>query len=694
MFFICIFVQNDPKTEVLRCLQNGIPHRQMFPSSVRDFCTTLHFHSPRGYEYVRAAFGNTLPNPYTIRHWYANSDINGESGINEYCLNILKKKVQEKKAKNEQLYLALLFDEMAIRKLIQFSEKGMMGYEDFLGTDPAEAKPASNCIVYMASAVNDNFHLPVAFFFITSLNAEQKTVGLKKVARAIFDCGAILMSVSFDGIVSNPSMCRKLQANLDIFSKDFAPYFEIDGHRIHIFFDVSHVEKLVRNALFSQKIIHTEDGKQIKWEFIERLVRIKEQNNLVMTHKLNRTHINFQRRIMHVKTATETLSASVADSIQNLINIGHPGFVGAETTVECIRMFDNLFNAFNSKYKKFKDNSLKCPLSKKNATEMFEIFERAIKYIMGMKIRPEKNGSLVKLCSSKWKTGFQGYIVSMKSLMAIHDEYINEIDSIPTMSFSQDNLEIFFGRIRSMNGFNSNPSCQQFKAAFRKLLANTNVLYSTMGNCKLRNELSVCNPYSNISTISSRRAVEFPNSKTEEKEEATDFLLVELQKIDEFERRSKLTDLSEYSIAYCANIIEKKVLNSEKFTCELCQNVFNENRKIQRPFISSKFRNEPCQSTYDICKSVDHFMKLDLIKGNFKIDTIRYAVLKNLSHETIFNLSSFSSHMDHKLFMIKYIMNEYIRMKGVYLARQTTSDFKKTDNERKYFTSLMHFYHI
>lgn len=79
------------KLKVLHCLQHGIVRRDGYPEAVRKFCLSMHFHSPAGYAFLREFFNRTLPNPATIRNWYANSDIKCEKGISEYCLNVLKK---------------------------------------------------------------------------------------------------------------------------------------------------------------------------------------------------------------------------------------------------------------------------------------------------------------------------------------------------------------------------------------------------------------------------------------------------------------------------------------------------------------------------------------------------------------------------------------------------------------------------
>lgn len=61
---------------------------------------------------------------------------------------------------------------------------------------------------------------------------------------------------------------------------------------------------------------------------------------------------------------------------------------------------------------------------------------------------------------------------------------------------SQDLLEMFFCKIRSMNGYNENPMSQQFVSAYRKLLNNYDILISDRANVIQRGT-------SNVLTVSS-----------------------------------------------------------------------------------------------------------------------------------------------------------------------------------------------
>lgn len=105
--------------EIIECMVRRVECRETYPETIRKFCLTMHYHSPRAYQFFRETFSNHLPHVSTIRAWYSNSDLNTKPNvINEHCLNILKRKVAEKAQTGEKLACSLLFDEMSIRKHI------------------------------------------------------------------------------------------------------------------------------------------------------------------------------------------------------------------------------------------------------------------------------------------------------------------------------------------------------------------------------------------------------------------------------------------------------------------------------------------------------------------------------------------------------------------------------------------------
>lgn len=93
---------------------NGVSYKIGYPEKVREFCITLHYYSPRAYEYVREKFNKNLPHSGTIRAWYANCNVDCRPGITAQCLDVIKERVAEKRRNGKQLIVSISFDEVNI----------------------------------------------------------------------------------------------------------------------------------------------------------------------------------------------------------------------------------------------------------------------------------------------------------------------------------------------------------------------------------------------------------------------------------------------------------------------------------------------------------------------------------------------------------------------------------------------------
>lgn len=333
----------------------------------------------------------------------------------------------------------------------------MIGYETTPGIDKKDAKLAKDAIVYMFSGMNENMQLPIAYHFISSLTAEQKNMLLNAVIREVIGVGVVLVNISFDGFKSNPAMCQIAGSNLNVFSVDFNPTFQIENDLIHIILDPSHAIKLVRNNLSNKGILYDAENKPIKWIYIEYLLKFKQKGIFDTIHKITQEHINWKNKPMCVRLTVETFSASTANAIEYFMKQGYPEFKGAGPTIKFIRMFDCLFDIINTTIdsKDSSENPFKQRLSTDNAADIFSLFDEAIAYIKELQIRASVGARLTPLCSSLCKTGFQGWIINMHTLRALYDKLIVQdafISHIPTHTMSQDHLEQFFGAIRSLLG--------------------------------------------------------------------------------------------------------------------------------------------------------------------------------------------------------------------------------------------------
>lgn len=149
--------------DIVNCLLNGYSGPQ-YQESVRSFALTFHFYSPRAYNYVREKFDNHLPCPSTIRNWYIHSNSNGEPGFSKQSFEALAGLAKRQRANGKQLVCSLIFDEMSIRKHLQWvdSQKKFLGHINY-GFEPKseELNLANNVIVFMVSGINVSFNIPI-----------------------------------------------------------------------------------------------------------------------------------------------------------------------------------------------------------------------------------------------------------------------------------------------------------------------------------------------------------------------------------------------------------------------------------------------------------------------------------------------------------------------------------------------------
>jgi len=83
--------------------------------AIRQFALSLHFFSPKAYQYVRKQFITVLPHTRTLRKWYSHVDAN--PGFTNEALKSLTLKATHSKT---PIYCSIMFGEMAIRQHLEF----------------------------------------------------------------------------------------------------------------------------------------------------------------------------------------------------------------------------------------------------------------------------------------------------------------------------------------------------------------------------------------------------------------------------------------------------------------------------------------------------------------------------------------------------------------------------------------------
>lgn len=651
---------------------------------------SIDYYSPRAYEFIRKKFNNNLPSKSTMQNWLVNSNIDASPGICTNSLEVVKDRANEMKKNGKELICCLIFDEMAIRKNIEYcqrtrSEVGHITYGPQLPVtlsssalssallDCAEDLPeASQAIVFMLSGINDFFQIPIAYHFIQSLNSEYRSKLLLAIIEELSKHNIVIESVTFDGYASNVTMCELLGAR---FKDDLKPSFvnPFTGNEIHIMLDPSHAEKLVRTNLKNLGTIYDGENGKIEWRYFEELVKYSHNSTYGLTHKITMRHVDFENRKMHVRTAVELLSNSVANSMEYLMKKGVPQFKGAGPTIKFVQIFDKLFDVMNTNRIK-SGNVFKSALNPTNKDEVFAFLETAKEYILSLKVRGKNSRRLSLLVESRVKTGFRGYVCNIITVMKLYSKFV-ELHKMPflgTYRLSQDHIEMLFGRIRSMHGCNDNPTVAQLIAALRRLLFKCDVLISSSSN------VAMFGCSSNVLTVTSRRpklhddfggyVATTANQSNSDDEEAS--VLVDL------ERNAHITELTnDAGIIFVANRIEDRVVKCDNVSCQLCQLVIIENEKVDVKLCVTAGKR-PCKSTFKLCKLADNAIKTlshCSSQSNFK-QKIYLHVLSNIDLNSLYPLYYFDEDHDedHKNYIVKHVIDEYVRIKCTYIARMKT----------------------
>ena len=197
-------------------------------------------------------------------------------------------------------------------------------------------------------------------------------------------------------------------------------------NKVSVLFDACHMLKLVRNTLGAVGVLIDGDGGKIEWRYITELQKLQEKEGLHLGNKLRASHVKFHSQKMKVKLAAQTLSSSVAQAIQFCDEtLKLPQFRGSAATVRFITMINNLFDVLNSRNPLGK--GFKAPLKRSNRDTWEPLMEDAFKYILNLKTLEG-----VSILETNKKTGFIGFLICIRSVWEIFEEYVNK-DNAPLL---------------------------------------------------------------------------------------------------------------------------------------------------------------------------------------------------------------------------------------------------------------------
>ena len=459
------------------------PLESKYSPELRSFALTLHFYSPRANSYVRKVFDTCLPHPRTISKWYQKCE--DSPGFTKSAFDALKLRTEA--SGDRKTVCALLMDEMSIRKHVEFDGRTYHGYIDMRTELNEDSLPvAKDALVFMVVDLKSTWKLPVGYFLIDGLGGEERKNLVLACIEKLDAVGVYVASLTHDGCSLMLFMLQSLGIDWSD-PRNVKSYFKhpVKDYNIFVLLDPCHMLKLVRNNLADKKSISS-CGKLIKWDYLVALHHLQESEGLHLGNRLRSQHIAWLKKKMNVRLAAQTLSESVATSLEFCLRENFPEFEGCEETIKFrngIRIFDKLFDVCNSR--NLKSFGFKSPLQVSNYLVVFEFLSECSTYILNLH---QANNALAQtIITSNRRTGFIGFLLRIQSIMSLFRELVLSnnygMNFLLTYKLSQDHIELFFGKIRSMGGCNNNPTARQFKSAYKKILTHNDIQDVISGNC-------------------------------------------------------------------------------------------------------------------------------------------------------------------------------------------------------------------
>ncbi|KAB0798505.1 hypothetical protein PPYR_09498 [Photinus pyralis] len=662
---------------VTRKLQN--PTTKKYSPSLRAFALTLQFYSSKAYNYVRKTFQNVLPHPATLRKWY--TVVDAKPGFTKEAFDVL-----QLHSKNNNVICNLVVDEMAIMQKVEWDGKQFHGFVD-IGTNYCNEDDylpeARNVLVLMLVALNSNWKIPVGYFLISSLDAQQRSNLIQHCLKLCHESNVKIYSLTFDGAAVNIAMCTELGACFK-YGQTFKPYIyhPTTKEKIYVMWDACHMLKLIRNTFCDKNTIQDPAGNLIKWDFLSKLQNYQEREGLHAANKLSNRHINFKNEKMNVKLAAQTLSSSVASALlycEKQIKL--PEFQGAESTAYFCEIINNAFDLLNSRNKFSKKEFNQC-MSQTTCEAYIQYINGCIKYIAQL-----KTSDNMLLINSTRKTGFLGIIICLTNLIDIYKTLIQKTSMTYLLSYklSQDHLEVFFSAVRSYGGNSNNPTALQFLRIYKRMLVRHEVWGSQFGNCIDYQSVTILH----VTSAHVREPVDYLID-TSTLEIDHDDITLDHAYHDSFGLNPYINDV----VGYMSGFVVRKVRKG--LDCEICLNdiVSKDSSSL---LINIKDRGGLTKASKDVhrlcllCERVCRQTEACIfVKNNIKLYLA--CQTKFLVDSNIFSSFAMQQHMlnqtvlnNHRNQLIDVIIQTYINIRLHYFAKLAS---ERENRIRKFYNHL------
>ncbi|XP_047124807.1 uncharacterized protein LOC124807192 isoform X3 [Hydra vulgaris] len=439
------------------------------------FCLSLFMKSASAYDELRNSMILTLPSRRTLSD-YKNA-IRPSVGFNPNVIEELK--LITNNLNDVQRFIVLSFDEIKIsenlvydkhsNELIGFVDLGdpHLNYSTFKDIDDL----ASHCLVYYIRGVAFDLKFALAYFATKGVTASQiMSTFWKAVSVLELECALKVIAAVSDGASPNRLFYKmhKGMDNIESFVVYRSKNIFADRY-IYFFSDAPHLIKTFRNSLHhsGDSENHTRNlwnEQKVIWSYFVKLVNDDIFRDLKLLPKLTLEHVQLNSfSVMNVRLAAQILSKSVS----NVLRLKYP--TETHVTAQICELMDKFFDCTITRNQKegimkrkefllpYRNvNDARFDWLKNTFLKYFETWQENIKNGTGNFHRGEREKMFISLQT------YEGLHITVNSLIEVTKFLLTSgIPFVLTERFTQDVLEEYFGRHRSLGRRNDNPTLIQ-----------------------------------------------------------------------------------------------------------------------------------------------------------------------------------------------------------------------------------------
>ncbi len=443
-------LQKDELLLLKTQLENNSRKRNVYSNDFKRLVIAISYKSSAAYRYLSQRL--RLPTKRTVRRWVAG--VHFSEGFDDSLFLLLKNRVALMPEKDR--YITLLADEISLRECFSYDtyDDKIFGCKKFSQSE--SYVNASSALVFMATGFRSKWRQALAYFFSAGPVCGKPLYDrVEECISRLHKCGLKVVALVSDQGSNFSNLLLYLKVTPQ------RPFFIHEGQKIYALPDPPHLIKSIRNCLHDHAKITTPDG-EVQWAHIKHMFELDSQR-LRMAPKLTQQHIFLPAIFgkMRVYLATQVLSHSVAKAMKAYVKKGLLPESYLATSKFCQR-FNDLFDLMNSSVKNG-STPYKCGLSLE-ADEMFDFIDSSIAWIESLKVFDQENNNVTQRFRC-----LDGMILALASIRAITIDMCTNhgFDFVLTRRLNQDPLENLFGIIRQRGGFNMNPTCKGFAAAYK-----------------------------------------------------------------------------------------------------------------------------------------------------------------------------------------------------------------------------------